>query len=82
MRLTPILLGVFAAVRKLVAWMLVPGVLSLGAIALARAQDRGATPDAAARAANAPPLVPVRLHLAPASPRKRCAQSTRQLDSV
>ena len=49
--------------HKLVAWMLVPGVLSLSAIAVARAQDRGAKPNAAARAANAPPLVPVRLNV-------------------
>ena len=48
--------------RKLVAWMLVPGVLSLSAIAVARAQDGGAKPNTAARAANAPPLVPVRLN--------------------
>src|SRR3954469_11966244 len=43
--------------------MLVPGVLSLSAIAVARAQDRGAKPNAAARAASAPPLVPVRLNV-------------------
>jgi enterochelin esterase family protein len=49
--------------HKLVAWMLVPGVLSLSAIAVASAQDRGAKPNAAARAANAPPLVPVRLNV-------------------
>ena len=49
--------------RKLVAWMLVPGVLSLSAIAVARAQDGGAKPNTAARAANAPPLVPVRLNV-------------------
>src|SRR4249920_3269391 len=80
MRLTRMLLGVFAAVarwdgihrlaeanrqggRKLVAWMLVPGVLSLSAIAVARAQDRDVKPAAAARAANSPPLVPVRLNV-------------------
>ena len=73
MRLTRSLLRVFAAVladagsvtamHKLVAWMLVPGVLSLSAIAVVRAQDRGAKPNAAARAANAPPLVPVRLNM-------------------
>src|SRR6476646_3481853 len=43
--------------------MLVPGVLSLSAIAVARAQDRDVKPNAAARAANAPPLVPVRLNV-------------------
>src|SRR6478752_10806344 len=43
--------------------MLVPGVLSLSAIAVARAQDRGAKPDATVRAANSPPLVPVRLNV-------------------
>src|SRR5690349_1666913 len=49
--------------RKPVAWMLVPGLLSLGAIAVARAQDSGAKPNAAARTANSPPLVPVRLNV-------------------
>src|SRR5437660_204795 len=38
--------------------MLVPSVLSLSAIAVARGQDRGAKPNASARAANSPPLVP------------------------
>src|SRR6478735_1371635 len=55
--------GSVTAMRKLVAWMLVTVVLSLSAIAVARAQDRGAKPNAAARAANAPPLVPVRLNM-------------------
>ena len=49
--------------RKLVAWMLVPSVLSLNAIAVARAQDRDVKRAAAARAANSPPLVPVRLNV-------------------
>src|SRR4029077_7545399 len=63
MRLTRMPLGVFAAVRKLVAWMLVPGVLSLSAIAVARAKARGPKPDAAVRGCNSPPLVPVRLNV-------------------
>src|SRR6185503_10058124 len=55
--------GSVTAMRKFVAWMLFPTVLSLSAIAVARAQDRGAKPNAAARAANSPPLVPVRLNV-------------------
>src|SRR5947207_13621777 len=49
--------------HELVAWLLVPVVLSLSAIAVARAQDRGAKPHAAPRAANSPPLVPIRLNV-------------------
>jgi enterochelin esterase-like enzyme len=47
--------------HRRLAWILVLGVLPVSGIAVARAQGREATPNAAARPANAPPLVPVRL---------------------
>src|SRR5262245_58188689 len=48
--------------HRLVACLLVPGVLSLSPIVVGRAQERGAKPNAAARAPDAPPLAPVRLN--------------------
>lgn len=48
--------------HSIITWLLVPGVLIASSVIVVRAQRGGATPAGTARAANAPPLVPVRLN--------------------
>src|SRR5438128_1967788 len=50
------------AMQRIVTGILVLGVLPLSPIVVALAQSRGATAVSTTRAANAPPLVPVRLN--------------------
>jgi enterochelin esterase-like enzyme len=48
--------------RSTVTWILLLGAVSSGGFVVASAQNRAAAPAGAARPANAPPLVPVRLN--------------------
>src|SRR4051812_49711564 len=48
--------------HRIVTCVLLAGVLAAGSASAVRAQRGGATPPGAARAANAPPLVPVRVN--------------------
>src|SRR5690349_11218476 len=48
--------------QRIVTWILVGSVLVPSAVVVARAQTGAAAPENRARAANAPPLVPVRLN--------------------
>jgi enterochelin esterase-like enzyme len=47
--------------KRIATWLVVLGVLAVSSLVVARAQSGGTTPVTAARAANAPALVPVRL---------------------
>jgi len=48
--------------KRIATWLVVLGVLAVSSLVVARAQSGGTTPVTAARAANAPALVPVRLN--------------------
>ena len=49
--------------KRIATWLVVLGVLAVSSLVVARAQSGGTTPVTAARAANAPALVPVRLNV-------------------
>src|SRR6266498_244199 len=49
--------------QRIVTWILLLGVLPVSAMVVARAQSGGTPPVTTARAANAPPLVPVRVNV-------------------
>ena len=48
--------------KRIATWPVVLGVLAVSSLVVARAQNGGTAPVTAARAANAPPLAPVRLN--------------------
>jgi enterochelin esterase family protein len=58
----PVSVGGNMIKQRLVAWVLVVGLVATASIVVARAQGGAATPASSARAANGPPLVPVRLN--------------------